>query len=41
MIPSAGIPYVIVGGQMVVDGGAVTTARRGRAIRARLAAGRR
>ncbi len=33
-IPSAGIPYVIVGGQVVVDGGNVTTARPGRAIRA-------
>jgi N-acyl-D-aspartate/D-glutamate deacylase len=33
-IPSAGIPYVIVGGQVVVDGGAVTTARPGRGIRA-------
>jgi dihydroorotase len=33
-IPSAGIPYVIVGGQVVVDGGTVTAARPGRAIRA-------
>jgi N-acyl-D-aspartate/D-glutamate deacylase len=33
-IPSAGIPFVIVGGQVAVDGGAVTTARAGRAIRA-------
>jgi N-acyl-D-aspartate/D-glutamate deacylase len=33
-IPAAGIPYVIVGGQVVVDGGQVTTARPGRAIRA-------
>ena len=33
-IPSAGIPFVIVGGQVVVDGGDVTTARPGRAIRA-------
>jgi len=33
-IPSAGIPYVIVGGQVVVDGGALTDARPGRAIRA-------
>lgn len=33
-IPSAGIPYVIVGGQPVVDGGALTDARPGRAIRA-------
>ena len=37
-IPSAGIPYVIVGGQTVVDGGNVTAARPGRAIRAPLAA---
>ena len=33
-IPSAGIPYVIVGGQVVVDSGHVTKARPGRAIRA-------
>lgn len=33
-IPSAGIPFVIVGGQVVVDRGQVTTARPGRAIRA-------
>ncbi len=33
-IPSAGIPYVIVGGELVVDGGAITDARPGRAIRA-------
>jgi N-acyl-D-aspartate/D-glutamate deacylase len=33
-IPSAGIPYVIVGGQLVVEGGQVTSARPGRAIRA-------
>jgi dihydroorotase len=33
-IPSAGIPYVIVGGQTVVDGGNLTAARPGRAIRA-------
>jgi N-acyl-D-aspartate/D-glutamate deacylase len=39
-IPSAGIPYVIVGGQPVVDGGNVTAARPGRAIRAPRAAGR-
>ena len=37
-IPSAGIPYVIVGGQTVVDGGDVTAARPGRAIRAPIAA---
>jgi N-acyl-D-aspartate/D-glutamate deacylase len=33
-IASAGIPYVIVGGEVVVDGGEVTAARPGRAIRA-------
>ena len=33
-IPSAGIPYVIVGGEVAVDRGAVTPARAGRAIRA-------
>jgi N-acyl-D-aspartate/D-glutamate deacylase len=33
-IPSAGIPYVIVGGQLVVDRGQITAARPGRAIRA-------
>lgn len=33
-IPAAGIPYVIVGGQVVVDRGQVTKARPGRAIRA-------
>jgi N-acyl-D-aspartate/D-glutamate deacylase len=33
-IPAAGIPYVIVGGQVVVDSGLVTKARPGRAIRA-------
>jgi N-acyl-D-aspartate/D-glutamate deacylase len=33
-IPSAGIPYVIVGGQAVVDGGEITSARPGRAVRA-------
>lgn len=33
-IPSAGIPFVIVGGQVVVDGGAITAARPGRGIRA-------
>jgi dihydroorotase len=33
-IPSAGIPYVIVGGTPIVDGGRVTAARPGRAIRA-------
>src|SRR5687768_6831747 len=37
-IPSAGIPYVIVGGQVVVDRGNVTAARPGRAIRAPIAA---
>ncbi len=33
-IPSAGIPYVIVGGEVVVDAGQVTAARPGRAVRA-------
>jgi N-acyl-D-aspartate/D-glutamate deacylase len=33
-IPSAGIPYVIIGGQLVLDRGEVTAARPGRAIRA-------
>lgn len=33
-IPSAGIPFVIVGGQVVVDRGAITSARPGRAVRA-------
>ena len=33
-IPSAGIPYVVIGGQAVVDGGSVTAVRPGRAIRA-------
>ena len=33
-IPSQGIPFVIVGGQVVVDSGKVTAARPGRAIRA-------
>ena len=33
-IPSAGIPYVVIGGQVVVDGGKVTDARPGRAVRA-------
>ena len=33
-IPSAGIPFVIVGGQVVVDKGAITSARPGRGIRA-------
>jgi len=33
-IAPVGIPYVIVGGQVVVDSGAVTAARPGRAIRA-------
>jgi N-acyl-D-aspartate/D-glutamate deacylase len=32
-IASAGIPYVIVGGQVVVDAGQVTAARPGRAVR--------
>jgi N-acyl-D-aspartate/D-glutamate deacylase len=33
-LPSAGIPYVVVGGQVVVDRGEVTSARPGRPIRA-------
>jgi N-acyl-D-aspartate/D-glutamate deacylase len=33
-VPSAGIPYVIVAGRVVVDGGKITAARPGRAIRA-------
>ena len=33
-IPSDGIPYVIVGGEVVVDGGELTGARPGRAVRA-------
>ncbi|MEO6445810.1 MAG: amidohydrolase family protein [Gemmatimonadaceae bacterium] len=33
-IPSAGIPWVIVGGQVAVDSGQVTKARAGHAIRA-------
>jgi dihydroorotase len=33
-IPAAGIPYVIVNGQVVVDSGRVTSARPGRAVRA-------
>lgn len=33
-IPSVGIPYVVVAGQVVVDSGRVTQARPGRAIRA-------
>jgi N-acyl-D-aspartate/D-glutamate deacylase len=32
-LPSAGIPYVVVGGQVVVDNGAITAARPGRAVR--------
>ena len=33
-LPSAGIPYVVVAGKIVVDSGRVTKARPGRAIRA-------
>ncbi len=33
-IPSAGIPFVVIAGQVVVDRGEVTSARPGRAIRA-------
>ena len=40
-IPSAGIPFVVIGGQVVVDSGNVTAARPGRAIRAPIAAGAR
>jgi N-acyl-D-amino-acid deacylase len=32
--PSAGIPYVVIAGEVVVDGGEITAARPGRAIRA-------
>jgi N-acyl-D-aspartate/D-glutamate deacylase len=39
-IASAGIPYVIVGGQVVVENGEVTAARPGRAIRAPVVANR-
>ena len=35
-IPAEGIPYVIIAGEVVVDGGEVTDARPGRAVRARL-----
>jgi len=35
-IPSTGIPFVIVGGQVVVDSGKVTAARPGKPIRAAL-----
>jgi N-acyl-D-aspartate/D-glutamate deacylase len=38
-IPSAGIPYVVVGGQLVVDGGNLTPARPGRPVRAAVQAG--
>jgi len=33
-VPAAGIPVVVIGGQVVVDSGKVTDARPGRAIRA-------
>ena len=33
-LPSAGIPYVVIGGEVVVDRGEITSARPGRAIRA-------
>jgi dihydroorotase len=33
-LPSAGITYVVVGGQVVVDRGEITSARPGRPIRA-------
>ena len=32
-VPPEGIPYVLVGGELVVDGGELTDARPGRAIR--------
>ena len=35
-IPAEGIAYVIIAGEVVVDGGQVTDARPGRAIRARI-----
>ena len=35
-IPAAGIPYVIIAGQVVVDAGKVMSARPGRAIRAQV-----
>jgi N-acyl-D-aspartate/D-glutamate deacylase len=35
-IPSAGIPYVVVGGALVVDNGVLTGSRPGRAVRAPL-----
>ncbi|MGD9906606.1 MAG: amidohydrolase family protein [Vicinamibacterales bacterium] len=38
-IPSAGIPFVVVGGTVVVDAGVVTAARPGRAIRAAITKG--
>ena len=38
-IPSTGIPYVIVGGQLVVDRGQITSARPGRPIRAPISRG--
>jgi len=37
-IPSQGISCVIVGGNLVVDGGNLTSARPGRAIRAPISA---
>jgi N-acyl-D-aspartate/D-glutamate deacylase len=33
-IPSTGIPFVVIGGQVVVDNGTITEARPGRAVRA-------
>lgn len=39
-IPAAGIPYVVIGGEVAVDGGHVTSTRAGRAIRAPLASDR-
>jgi N-acyl-D-aspartate/D-glutamate deacylase len=35
-IPSTGIPFVVIGGQVVVDNGTITEARPGRAVRAQV-----
>jgi N-acyl-D-aspartate/D-glutamate deacylase len=40
LIPSAGIPYVVIGGELVVDNGNLTGARPGRGIRAPISSGR-
>jgi N-acyl-D-aspartate/D-glutamate deacylase len=34
VVPSTGIPFVVIGGQVVVDNGSITDARPGRAVRA-------